>query len=303
MSERVWVCVCVRDGRPGPISLVVAANTPWPPQSLQEGTSLLPQLPQIKGSFVIWLHHPCPPLPALKIQSPFLTSHSPAPYPLPLPVCRGSSTDLLLSLPQGSLVVLSSVSFAYGLPKSIHGSGPVLVGSVLFCPVIHSSGFYPGESLPLESLGSSLSLPLLSLSLLSNRPPPPESACLTLLVCPSLPPFPNYQSLVSSLELPTSPRPHHSLYLCSPLLPAISYAAAVTNVAWIRSNCTSQPATGATREESHFGRLSKFSDRRRGRIALQIGTVSEASPHPPSPGYPITQPSQPAIIPPPKGPV
>lgn len=176
MSERVWVCVCVcvRDGRPGPISLVVAANTPWPPQSLQEGTSLLPQLPQIKGSFVIWLHHPCPPLPALKIQSPFLTSHSPAPYPLPLPVCRGSSTDLLLSLPQGSLVVLSSVSFAYGLPKSIHGSGPVLVGSVLFCPVIHSSGFYPGESLPLESLGSSLSLPLLSLSLLSNRPPPPN---------------------------------------------------------------------------------------------------------------------------------
>lgn len=186
MSERVWVCVCVRDGRPGPISLVVAANTPWPPQSLQEGTSLLPQLPQIKGSFVIWLHHPCPPLPALKIQSPFLTSHSPAPYPLPLPVCRGSSTDLLLSLPQGSLVVLSSVSFAYGLPKSIHGSGPVLVGSVLFCPVIHSSGFYPGESLPLESLGSSLSLPLLSLSLLSNRPPPPgirlpDLACLSFI--------------------------------------------------------------------------------------------------------------------------
>lgn len=98
--------VCVRDGRPGPISLVVAASehTMAPPQSLQEGTSLLPQLPQIKGSFVIWLHHPCPPLPALKIQSPFLTSHSPAPYPLPLPVCRGSSTDLLLSLPQGSLL-------------------------------------------------------------------------------------------------------------------------------------------------------------------------------------------------------
>ena len=66
-------------------------RTHHPPQSLQEGTSLLPQLPQIKGSFVIWLQHPCPPLPALKIQSPFLTSHSPAPYPLPLPVCRGSS--------------------------------------------------------------------------------------------------------------------------------------------------------------------------------------------------------------------
>lgn len=137
-------------------------------QSLQEGTSLLPQLPQIKGSFVIWLHHPCPPLPALKIQSPFLTSHSPAPYPLP--VCRGSSTDLLFSLPQGSLVVLSSVSFVYGLPKSIHGSGPVLVGSVLFCPVIHSSGFYPGEGLPFESLGS-LCLSLLSHSLLQQAPP------------------------------------------------------------------------------------------------------------------------------------
>lgn len=217
MCVRVCVCVCVRDGRPGPISLVVAANTPWPPQSLQEGTSLLPQLPQIKGSFVIWLHHPCPPLPALKIQSPFLTSHSPAPYPLPLPVCRGSSTDLLLSLPQGSLVVLSSVSFAYGLPKSIHGSGPVLVGSVLFCPVIHSSGFYPGESLPLrKSWLFPVSPSPLSLSPLQQAPPP-QSACLTLLVCPSLPPFPNYQSLVSSLELPTGPRPHHST-LCSPLL-------------------------------------------------------------------------------------
>lgn len=174
-----------------------------PSQSLQEGTSLLPQLPQIKGSFVIWLHHPCPPLPALKIQSPFLTSHSPAPYPLP--VCRGSSTDLLFSLPQGSLVVLSSVSFVYGLPKSIHGSGPVLVGSVLFCPVIHSSGFYPGEGLPFESLGS-LCLSLLSLSLLQQAPPI-LTDCLTLPVCPSLPPFPNYyQSLVSSLETPALAR-------------------------------------------------------------------------------------------------
>lgn len=135
-----------------------------PSQSLQEGTSLLPQLPQIKGSFVIWLHHPCPPLPALKIQSPFLTSHSPAPYPYPLPVCRGSSTDLLFSLPQGSLVVLSSVSFVYGLPESIHGSRPVLVGSVLFCPVIHSSGFYPGEGLPFRKSWLSQSLPPLSLS-------------------------------------------------------------------------------------------------------------------------------------------
>lgn len=106
-------------------------RTHHPPQSLQEGTSLLPQLPQIKGSFVIWLHHPCPPLPALKIQSPFLTSHSPAPYPLP--VCRGSSTDLLLSLPQGSLVVSSSVSFVYGLPKSIHWP---CSGSGRLCPVL-----------------------------------------------------------------------------------------------------------------------------------------------------------------------
>lgn len=172
VCARVCVCVCATADQ---------AQSRWswqrthhgPPQSLQEGTSLLPQLPQIKGSFVIWLHHPCPPLPALKIQSPFLTSHSPAPYPLPLPVCRGSSTDLLLSLPQGSLVVLSSVSFAYGLPKSIHGSGPVLVGSVLFCPVIHSSGFYPGESLPLrKSWLFPVSPSPLSLSPLQQAPPP-----------------------------------------------------------------------------------------------------------------------------------
>lgn len=212
------VCVCVRDGRPGPISLVVAANTPWPPQSLQEGTSLLPQLPQIKGSFVIWLHHPCPPLPALKIQSPFLTSHSPAPYPLPLPVCRGSSTDLLLSLPQGSLVVLSSVSFAYGLPKSIHGSGPVLVGSVLFCPVIHSSGFYPGESLPLrKSWLFPVSPSPLSLSPLQQAPPPirlPDLACLSFIASVSQLPI---SRLILGTAYRPSPAPLYSL-LSSALL-------------------------------------------------------------------------------------
>lgn len=179
-------------------------------------------------------------------------------------------------------------------------TGLVQFWSALSCSVlvIHSSGFYPGEGLPLESLGSSLSLPLLSL--LQQAPPPthclPDLARLSFIASVS-------QLPISRLILGTAYQPSPALYsalLCSAIP---SSAAAVPNVACARPNCTSQPATGATREESHFGRLAKLSDRRRGRIALQIGTVSEASPHPPSPGYPITQPSQPAIIPPPKGPV
>ena len=217
-------------------------------------------------------------------------------------------TDLLLSLPQGSLVVSSSVSFALRLTK-INSLALLRFWSGLSCSVlvIHSSGFYPGESR--ASWKSWLSL----LSLLSPLPSDSHpgafslaylSVCLSvyLSVCPSLPPFPNHQPLISFILGTTSHRPCPTL-LSSALLHTIRRSSLPASPGFDGIVRASQPATGATREESHFGRLSKFSDRRRGRIALQIGTVSEASPHPPSPGYPITQPSQPAIIPPPKGPV
>jgi hypothetical protein len=213
-------------------------------------------------------------------------------------------TDLLLSLPQGSLVVSSSVSFALRLTK-INSLALLRFWSGLSCSVlvIHSSGFYPGESraswkswlsllsllspLPSDSHPGAFSLAYLSVCL---------SVCLSFIASVSQSPT---SHLVHPWDDQPSPVPYTALLCSSTRHPPQQFA----SVAWVRRDCTSQPATGATREESHFGRLSKFSDRRRGRIALQIGTVSEASPHPPSPGYPITQPSQPAIIPPPKGPV
>lgn len=227
------------------------------------------------------------------------TSHSPAPYPLP--VCRGSSTDLLFPLPAPRFtcrLVFRQLRLRLTKINSRARSCSGRVCPVLSCPVIRSPGFYPGGSLPLESLGS---LRLSLLSLIKQRPPPSPDylpGCLSVLHCLRFP-----ITNLSSHPWNYQPAPVRCSALSSALALLRHPPQQFPNVAWIRPNCTGQPATGAAREESHFGRLSKFSDRRRGRIALQIGTVSEASPHPPSPGYPITQPSQPAIIPPPKGPV
>lgn len=221
MGERVSVseceCVCVCARRPTRPNLVGRGSEHTiPPQSLQEGTSLLPQLPQIKGSFVIWLHHPCPPLPALKIQSPFL-----APTALLLTRCRCLSAVArrLICSPHCPKLHLSSClpsasSTAY--QNQFHGSGS---SSGRLCPVLSCNPFLWG-SIPVKvCLLRVLAILCLSLSSISSDRPPQPTACLTLPVCPSLPPFPNYQSLVSSLELPTSPRPHSALPLiCSALL-------------------------------------------------------------------------------------
>lgn len=60
----------------------------------------------------------------------------------------------------------------YGLPRiNSLALPPVLVGSVLFCPVIHSSGFYPGESRASWKSWLSLSLTPLSLTLSHSSPP------------------------------------------------------------------------------------------------------------------------------------
>ena len=139
-----WERTCVRDGRPGPIPLVTAANAPSPPQSLQEGTSLLPQLPQIKGSFVIWLQDPCPPLPALKIQSPFLI----LPQPCSLPVrCLSAAASavarrLICSSHLHPKVHLSSrlpSASLYGLPRI--NSLALTSGSGRVCPVLSCNPF------------------------------------------------------------------------------------------------------------------------------------------------------------------
>lgn len=167
-GESGRVCECVRDGRPGPISLVVAANTPSPPV-VARGNLAPPPASANQGQLCNLASPPlsAPSRPENPITLP--TSHSPAPYPLP--VCRGSSTDLPFPLPAPRFtcrLVFRQLRLRLTKINSRARSCSGRVCPVLSCPVIRSSGFYPGGSLPLESLGP-LCLSLLSLT---QQPPP-----------------------------------------------------------------------------------------------------------------------------------
>lgn len=259
-------------------------RTHHPPQSVARGNLAPPPASANQGQLC---NLASPPLSApSRPENPItLPSHPTALHstlPDPLPVCRARRLICSSRCPQGSLVVLSFVSFVLRLTKTNSLVWSCQFKSVQFCPVSIPLGWIPVKVCHSKVLALSLCLYLLCPSPLSF---PPLLPCVSLIAFPQLP-------SVCHILGTTSPRPSSTLPYSTPRCSTLldhSPRNAQSRLYSTELNETNQPATGATREESHFGRPSKFSDRRRGRIALQIGTVSEASPHPPSPGYPITQ--------------